>query len=332
PGSLRRRRSSSGDNMAEQHSAKRSRRFETDICREYRLEEDALDSFAKLDTKEMLTVVFAKLLTIERAREHDEVSAFIHSKQFKVIMKDRMRSILLSPNLTGYLSELPENIWSFMSRNLAMFKIPSQALEDPDLTEFIDGLMKDVLMQQRSMIESKIKTAVNKHAHISQLGKSLAPPRYYEVTTHQWGRFAFLRASLETFNGLVEKSMANEVATFTRKLNKSLDDSESEDEDHDSDGASERSVDEEDLEKEKTRSWNASNYWEYVDSLLGEIHSCLKGLTLEERKKEYDRFFKTCLQSDMQKYKPDNEEGQYIPAADHVTSELHRAIHEQLRW
>lgn len=141
--------------------------------------------------------------------------------------------------------------------------------------------------------------------------------------------------------------MANEVATFTRKLNKSLDDSESEDEDHDSDGASERSVDEEDLEKEKTRSWNASNYWEYVDSLLGEIHSCLKGLTLEERKKEYDRyiqsffyfpplivcrFFKTCLQSDMQKYKPDNEEGQYIPAADHVTSELHRAIHEQLRW
>lgn len=43
-----------------------------------------------------------------------------------------------------------------MSRNLAMFKIPSQALEDPDLTEFIDGLMKDVLMQQRSMIESKV--------------------------------------------------------------------------------------------------------------------------------------------------------------------------------
>ena len=29
-------------------------------------------------------VVFAKLLTIEHAREHDEVSAFIHSKQFKV--------------------------------------------------------------------------------------------------------------------------------------------------------------------------------------------------------------------------------------------------------
>lgn len=29
----------------------------------------------------------------------------------KEILKDRMRSCLLSPNLTGYLSELPENIW-----------------------------------------------------------------------------------------------------------------------------------------------------------------------------------------------------------------------------
>ena len=28
-----------------------------------------------------------------------------------VIMKDRIRLILLSPNLTSYLSELPENIW-----------------------------------------------------------------------------------------------------------------------------------------------------------------------------------------------------------------------------
>ena len=35
--------------MAKQHSVKRSRRFETDICREYWLEEDILDSFSKVN-------------------------------------------------------------------------------------------------------------------------------------------------------------------------------------------------------------------------------------------------------------------------------------------
>ena len=38
--------SSSGDNMAHEHSTKWNRRFVIDICREYQLEYDTLDTFA----------------------------------------------------------------------------------------------------------------------------------------------------------------------------------------------------------------------------------------------------------------------------------------------
>lgn len=62
------------------------------------------------------------------------------------------------------------------------------------------------------------------------------------------------------------------------------------------DGAeSERSTDEEDTvdaekEQEKSRSWNMTNFWEYVDSLLAEVCSGQEqgNLSLEQRKKRLD--------------------------------------------
>ncbi|KAN0076941.1 hypothetical protein V8E55_010796 [Tylopilus felleus] len=160
--------------------------------------------------------------------------------QFKEIMKDRMRSCLLSPNLTGYLSELPENIWSFMKRNMVVFKIPPKALEDPELSDFIDSLMKDVLTKQRSTIKTKITTAINTQMHISHLAKSLASPGYYK------------RASLQTFNDLVNKSMEDKVAALKSKRHKSTEGD---------DADSECSADEEeghDVEKEKAQCYARS--------------------------------------------------------------------------
>ncbi|KAF8416229.1 hypothetical protein L210DRAFT_3411508, partial [Boletus edulis BED1] len=72
------------------------------------------------------------------------------------IMKDRLRSCLLSPNLTGYVTELPENLWSFMKKNTTVFKIPTLALDDPELSEYIDGLMKETLTKQRAIIKAKV--------------------------------------------------------------------------------------------------------------------------------------------------------------------------------
>ena len=39
---------------------------------------------------------------------------------------------------------------------MVVFKIPPKALEDPELSDFIDSLMKDVLTKQRSTIKTKV--------------------------------------------------------------------------------------------------------------------------------------------------------------------------------
>jgi len=43
-----------------------------------------------------------------------------------------------------------------MRRNLAVFKIPSKALEDPELSEYIDSLVKETLTKQWSQIKIKV--------------------------------------------------------------------------------------------------------------------------------------------------------------------------------
>ncbi|KAH0834793.1 hypothetical protein J3R83DRAFT_10394 [Lanmaoa asiatica] len=360
PSSLRRPRSPS--DMVYQRAAKRSKRFAMSICRELHIEDDALNDFTELDTDEKLIVLYGKLIAIERAREREDVSSFIRSKSFKDIMKHRMRSCLLSPNLTGYVSDLPENVWVrmratrnfvltnffsiqvFMKNHMALFKIPSQALEDPELSEFVDSLMKDVLTKQRSTMKTKITTAINTKMHISHLAKSLAPPGFYELTTTQWARFAFLHASLGTFTDLVNKSMEEKVALLQLKKGK-LAEGDSGDADADAnananDVDSERSSSDEQEpsgaqpEKEKARSWNMTDYWDYVDCLLAELRSNLDSqgnLTSEQRRKKYDEFFTSCLQRDLKKY-PATKRSAGIPAVDHLTSDLHRSIHQDLVW
>ena len=56
-------------------------------------------------------------------------------------MKDRMRSCLLSPNLTGYLSELPENLWvcTRATENFALIRFTF----DIDLHEEEPWLVQD---------------------------------------------------------------------------------------------------------------------------------------------------------------------------------------------
>ena len=43
-----------------------------------------------------------------------------------------------------------------MKKNLGLFKIPPKALEDPELSEYIDSLVKDVLTKQWSTIKTKV--------------------------------------------------------------------------------------------------------------------------------------------------------------------------------
>ena len=54
--SMRRPRSASGDDMEQQHSTKRNRRFVTDVCKEYQLEDDALDDFARVSAHFLISL------------------------------------------------------------------------------------------------------------------------------------------------------------------------------------------------------------------------------------------------------------------------------------
>ncbi|KAH7905869.1 hypothetical protein BJ138DRAFT_1094753 [Hygrophoropsis aurantiaca] len=105
---------------------------------------------------------------------------------------DRLLSCLLSPNLTGYLDELPENIFAYAKKNLSVFKIPARAMEDPEMSGFIDKLIKEVLTKQRAQIKQKIANSLKTKMHISILAKSLTPGGYYEITMAHWARIAFL--------------------------------------------------------------------------------------------------------------------------------------------
>ncbi|KIJ05450.1 hypothetical protein PAXINDRAFT_141310, partial [Paxillus involutus ATCC 200175] len=294
PQAQRRNRSESLEAQEAQRVLKRKKLHALKVCRDHGLEDSALDNFAEQDTPEMLITIQATLLRRARDTQTDEASTFINSKEFKEIMKDRLRTCLLSPNLTGYLIDLPDNIFAYAKKNLSMFKIPASAIEDPEMSESIDILIKDVLTKQRAMIKNKIGKSLKQKSHISVLAKSLAPSRHYEITTHHWARFSFLRVSLKTFNELVAESMVAKVADLqknkettstshdipgeginSRSLGDSADDKLDDDGNHTQsanldDGSEARNLNG-DSKAKKPRTWVASDFWEYVDLLLSDL-------------------------------------------------------------
>ena len=80
--------------------------------------------------------------------------------------------------MTYYLDRLPDNIWvtsfhdlasstvhadsrsisnqKLVHKNLAMFKIPAKALNEPRIPDYIDSLMRDILTKQHGMIMQKV--------------------------------------------------------------------------------------------------------------------------------------------------------------------------------
>ncbi|KAG6372219.1 hypothetical protein JVT61DRAFT_8019 [Boletus reticuloceps] len=208
PGQPRRwEHSASSEDLEAEHLLKRKKLHALDTCRENQLDDNALDQFAEFDVPQMLIALQGKLMALERERLHDETQDFIRSHAFKDILKDRLRACLLSPNLSRYLDGLSEHIWGFIKRNPGIFKVPARVLEDPELSDCIDTLIKDILTKQRSQIKFKIANSITKQHHISQLAKSLAQKDFIDVTRAQWARIAFLHQNMLFFNKLVTESM-----------------------------------------------------------------------------------------------------------------------------
>ncbi|KAF8421522.1 hypothetical protein L210DRAFT_3654452 [Boletus edulis BED1] len=318
-GDSRRQRSNSMEDVERQRTLKKQRKYALDACREYQLEDDALDQFAELALPQMLIRVYGKLLAIERVRQKDEHSTFIHSEQFKV----------------G---------WTFMNRNLPLFKIPAPALDEPGIPDYIDSLMKDILTKQRAMIKNKIALSIKSKQHISLLAKALAQSGYYEVTGSQWARFAFLRQCLVTFNELVMESMARTVKAMGSGQSGNTEGGNSAGNnpagdnptgDNSTGGRSVGGGDEGGSSDEPApRDWVQADFWEFVDIVLCDLRAqaAEEEETLDDQKEHLEKFFTDCLKADLVLYRATKRNCPVPQAASQILSDWQRAIHQELVW
>ncbi|KIJ68889.1 hypothetical protein HYDPIDRAFT_122720 [Hydnomerulius pinastri MD-312] len=257
----------------------------------------------------------------------------------KDILKDRLRSCLLSPNLTAYVQDLTTRVFIYAKKNLQTFKIPEAALEDPELTDEISSLISGLLTSARSGMKQKIESHTLSKSHVSVLAKSLAPGGGYEMTTAHWARIAFLRSSLVLFENVVKQSQASRTKSARGHMNSAAgvenegDSAEgNEDEPEDNQEAAEPAG-AKNKSKDKPRIWNTNNYWDYVDAVLVELRAEARAAesTPAGRAKYLEAFFTRCLQSDMKTY-PATSSQPAFPAFDKVTVPWQKAIHTGLIW
>ncbi|KIJ15044.1 hypothetical protein PAXINDRAFT_12305 [Paxillus involutus ATCC 200175] len=287
---LRRSRAESLEAEAER-VAKCRKQFAARVCKEKGLAEDSLEAFAVMDMAEMAITMHAELLVRKREQEKTDAHQYISSEEFKHyftkdILKDRLRSCLLSPNLTAYIIDLALNVFAYAKKNLTTFKIPPTTIEDPEMSDHIHMLIKEILTSQCSNIKQKISNSINYKLHVSVLARSLAPAGFYEITTSHWSRFSFLRASMTTFDTIVEECAARASQrkkakrTHRRHASAASPEAPAEEEeaarDGDSrDGDESRTTGNEDAVDGNgdNRTWATADFWEYVDCLLADLRA-----------------------------------------------------------
>ncbi|KAG6373003.1 hypothetical protein JVT61DRAFT_7052 [Boletus reticuloceps] len=232
----------------------------------------------------MLIALQGKLMALERERLHDETQDFIRSHAFK----------------------------GFIKRNPGIFKVPARALEDPELSDCIDTLIKDILTKQRSQIKFKIANSITKQHHISQLAKSLAQKDFIDVTRAQWARIAFLRQNMLFFNKLVTESM-----------NKKLGVPDPEQGDGDSLDSNNNS---------EERLWSDSQFWEFIDTLLDELRLDFEQQLPEIRLKEWEKNFTEALQTDFDMFPPSDKASCLRASDGNGIADWQHAVHQELVW
>ncbi|KAG2097251.1 uncharacterized protein F5147DRAFT_656388 [Suillus discolor] len=161
--------------------------------------------------KEMFLNLMATLLAMQRAAKRSASQDFIASDDFKGIMKDRLRACLLSPNLTGYVLELADNVIAYAKKHPTTFKIPDGTFEDSEMSDVVTTFIEENLTAQRGSMKQKINHSLKTKANISVLAKSLASMGH-EVTVAHWAHFAFLRSTFVSFQTVVEQAKATSAA------------------------------------------------------------------------------------------------------------------------
>ncbi|KAG0697331.1 hypothetical protein DFH29DRAFT_1003801 [Suillus ampliporus] len=151
-----RRRIESTESEAE---TKRLKTCATDVCRTNGLPDDALEEFATKPEKEMLLHIMGYLIALDKRKARDDARELISSAEFKQSLTDRLHACLLSPNLSGYVMHLSQNLFEFVKKYPSVFKIPLVALQDLELMNKLDSMIKELLMQQRGSMKQKTVVA-----------------------------------------------------------------------------------------------------------------------------------------------------------------------------
>ncbi|KAG6369831.1 hypothetical protein JVT61DRAFT_13478 [Boletus reticuloceps] len=327
---------------------KRCKEFAEKTCTGLGLAADSLAQFSQLCHADMIIKLQASIISLKQQNRQDETQKYITSEEFKDVLKERLRCCLLSPNLTGYVVRTASKILEYAKKNTATFKIPEKGIEDPEILDSIATMVRDLLTSQRSNIKQKVccqhsgceMLIDRRHAKlansmkpqnmwfISFLARTLGPGSHFEITTNHWARYAFLRSSMVTFNGLVDEGRLATVNCNQSSRNMNADSN-----------ATNRRMEEgaaaDDLEVSMQTSvsgndkqiWTSNEFWEFVDLLLAKTRAeaAKQDSTVQGQQKiletcvvvlihwrnhscsqsnDAHRMFTKCLQADMKLYPP----------------------------
>ncbi|KAG1857246.1 hypothetical protein C8R48DRAFT_775685 [Suillus tomentosus] len=322
-------RSDSADNDIDtEHERKQLKQFATDACKAHGLPDNTLDDFLNVKSvKEMFLNLMATLLAMQRAAKRSASQDFIASDDFKGIMKDRLHACLLSPNLTGYVLELADNVIAYAKKHPTTFKIPDGTFKDSKMLDMVTTFIKENLTTQWRSMKQKPQ---NQGEYICPREvSSINGSRSYSST------LGTLCLSGNTF--VIEQAKATSaaqdsaVAVMENRDSEVIDSPEvpgpgpATSENEEPDGVTVADT------KEKAQNWVLTKYWEFVDLLLRDVRQEARtiGKTLLECEKIVETCFTSCLQDDMKRYSSTHS---LIPTFNKVTVHWQKAIHTGLIW
>ncbi|KAI9566494.1 hypothetical protein HD554DRAFT_2174414 [Boletus coccyginus] len=312
--------------------------FAEKACTQLGLAPDALAEFSQMRHADMIIELRASIMSLKQESQKDETRKYIASDEFKDVLKERLRCCLLSPNLTGYVIGTASNILEYAKKNIATFKIPEKATQDPEMLDDIATMVKELLTSQRSNIKQKLANSMKSKSHISLLARTLAPGNHFEITLNHWARFAFLRSSMVTFNHLVHEGR---LATVNR-------DQPSRNTNTNSNGANEPGTEEaaaaggtatadevstQTSTNGKEKIWTSNEFWEFVDTLLSQTRASAVAhdSTVRGQQKFLETMLTQCLQADMKSFPPSPSQSS-TPSSEKVTLPWLRDINNNLIW
>ncbi|KAI9458790.1 hypothetical protein HD554DRAFT_2042019 [Boletus coccyginus] len=107
--------------------------------------------------------------------------------------------------MTLVLLAVTKSDWEYTKKNIATFKMPEKATQDPKMLDDIATMVKELLTSQHSNIKQKLANSMKSKNHILLLARTLAPGNHFEIILNHWTWYAFMCSFMVMFNHLVHE-------------------------------------------------------------------------------------------------------------------------------